>query len=75
MYKRALREQEEALRPTYTSTLDTVGNLGILYKNQGNLGKAEKMYKQALRGYEEALRPTYTSTLNTVNNLGNLYAD
>jgi hypothetical protein len=33
MYKQALREKEEALGPNYTSTLNTVGNLGNLYRD------------------------------------------
>jgi hypothetical protein len=55
------------------STLDTVNNLGILYKSQGKLGKAKTMYWQALEGREGALGPGHPSTLDTVNNLGNLY--
>jgi len=73
MYVRALQGKEEALGPMHTSTLRTVNNLGILYKNQGKPGKAEKMYMRALQGYEEALGPNHTLTLNTVGNLGILY--
>jgi tetratricopeptide (TPR) repeat protein len=57
------------------STLDTVNNLGILYKNQGKLAEAEAIYIRALEGYEKALGPDHTSTLDTVNNLGTLYSD
>ncbi|KAH6653388.1 hypothetical protein BKA67DRAFT_606880, partial [Truncatella angustata] len=35
MYLRALRGYENAWGPDHTSTLDTVNNLGILYKAQG----------------------------------------
>src|SRR5207237_2476848 len=66
---------EKALGPDHTSTLDTVNNLGLLYKSQGKLDEAEKMYQLALQGYEKALGPDHTSTLMTVNNLGLLYAD
>jgi hypothetical protein len=34
----------------HTSTLDTVNNLGLLYKNQDRLQEAEEMYMRALRG-------------------------
>jgi tetratricopeptide (TPR) repeat protein len=57
MYIRALQGCEEALGPDHTSILDTVNNLGNLYKNQGKLAEAEKMYIQALQGYEDALGP------------------
>jgi tetratricopeptide (TPR) repeat protein len=55
--------------------LDTINNLGILYKAQGKLQEAETMYQRALAGKETALGPDHSSTLATVNNLGNLYAD
>lgn len=32
MYQRALAGYEKALGPNHTSTLDTVNNLGVLYK-------------------------------------------
>ncbi|KAF2786019.1 hypothetical protein K505DRAFT_193517, partial [Melanomma pulvis-pyrius CBS 109.77] len=57
MYQRALQGKEKAWGPEHTSTLDTVNNLGILYKNQGKLVEAEKMYQRALQGYEKALGP------------------
>ena len=58
----------------HTSTLDTVNNLGNLYKNLGRLDEAEKMYLRALQGFEKAWGPEHTSTLDTVNNMGLLYA-
>ncbi|KAJ5899180.1 hypothetical protein N7495_003924 [Penicillium taxi] len=73
MYQRALAGREKALGPDHTSTLTTVNNLGLLYKNQGKLKEAEEMYQRALAGREKALGPDHTSTLDTVNNLGILY--
>ena len=75
LYVRALTGYEEALGAKHTSTLDTVNNLGVLYKNQGRMKEAEEMYLRALKGKEEALGAKHTSTLETVNNLGNLYRD
>ncbi|KAF2848245.1 TPR-like protein [Plenodomus tracheiphilus IPT5] len=75
MYQRALQGYEKAWGPEHTSTLDTVNNLGILYKNLGQLDEAEKMYQRALQGKEKAWGPEHTSTLDTVNNLGLLYTD
>jgi tetratricopeptide (TPR) repeat protein len=75
MYKRALAGFEKAWGPEHTSTLNTVNNLGDLYRNQGRLEDAETMYKRALAGYEKTRGPEHTSTLKTVNNLGLLYAD
>ncbi|KAJ5823330.1 hypothetical protein N7447_005670 [Penicillium robsamsonii] len=75
MYQRALAGKEKALGPDHTSTLDTVHNLGILYRNQGKLDQAEQIYLQALAGREKALGPDHTLTLETVHNLGHLYRD
>jgi Tfp pilus assembly protein PilF len=63
MYERALRGKKKALGPNYTLILDTVNNLGLLYADQGKLGKAEQIYEQALRGKKEALELNHTSIL------------
>ena len=72
MYQRALRGREKTWGPDYTSTLDTVSNLGNLYAGRDDLDEAEKMYQRALQGMEKAWGPDHTSTLDTVNNLGSL---
>ena len=62
MYQRALAGREKALNPDHTSTLETVHNLGVLYRDQGKLAEAEQMYQRALAGYEKALGPDHAST-------------
>jgi Flp pilus assembly protein TadD len=74
MYNRALAGREKALGPDHTSTLNTVHNLGVLYKNQGRLADAERMYNRALAGCEKVLGPDHKSTLDIVHNLGILYS-
>ena len=61
------------LGPEHTSTLDTVNNLGLLYRAQGKLAQAEQFYLRALAGYEQALQLETIPALNTVRNLGLLY--
>ncbi|KAH8696293.1 hypothetical protein BGW36DRAFT_428309 [Talaromyces proteolyticus] len=79
MYQRALEGKKKTWSPDYTSTLNTVNNLDILYKNQGKLADAEKMYQRALEGYENALGPdnilSYVPALNTTYNYGMLFED
>ncbi|KAI4122850.1 MAG: hypothetical protein LQ338_005584 [Usnochroma carphineum] len=75
MYQRALQGLEKALGPEYTSTLDTVNNLGLLYINQGKRKEAENLLQRALEGYGKTLGPEHTSTLKIANNLGILYSD
>ncbi|SLM38638.1 kinesin light chain 1, partial [Lasallia pustulata] len=48
MYRRALEGREKAWGPEHTSTLATVNNLGLLYKNQGKMAEAEAMFRRAL---------------------------
>ncbi|KAI4227193.1 MAG: hypothetical protein L6R40_008222 [Gallowayella cf. fulva] len=73
MYMRALKGYEKAWGAEHTSTLDTVNDLGSLYKNQGKMAEAEAMFMRALNGKEKAWGAEHTSTLDTVNNLAGLY--
>ena len=68
-YMRALEGKEKAWGAEHTSTLDTVNNLGILYKAQGKMAEAEKMLLRALEGYEKALDADHPKTSRTANNL------
>lgn len=47
--------------------LDSLNNLGNLYRHQGRLADAEAMYERALAGQEKALGAEHASTLNTVH--------
>ncbi len=71
MYQRALDGYEKALGPEHTSTLDTVNNLGRLYKDQGKLAEAEKMYERALGGKEKFGRPHHPRATLIGRNLNN----
>jgi tetratricopeptide (TPR) repeat protein len=73
LYQRALAGYEKTLGLEHTTTLDTVNNLGTLYRKQGKQVEAETLYQRALAGKEKALGLEHTSTLKTVNNLGVLY--
>jgi lipopolysaccharide biosynthesis regulator YciM len=53
LYMRALRGREEALGAKHTSTLDAVYNLGNLYRDNGEVGRARQMYARAAEGYEQ----------------------
>jgi tetratricopeptide (TPR) repeat protein len=73
MYQRALLGYEKALGAEHSSTVQAVGNLGILYKNWGKFTEAEQMFQRALQGFERVLDTDHTSTLLTMNKLGSLY--
>ena len=51
---RALKGKKKAWGTEHTSTLNTVNNLGNLYKDQGKMAEAEAIYMRALKGYEKA---------------------
>jgi len=53
MYVRALRGKEKAWGAEHTSTLDTVHNLGNLYKNQGKMAEAVPRALRAVNDREK----------------------
>jgi len=72
---RALAGREKAQGPVHTSTLATVNNLGLLYRDQGKLKGPETMNLRALDGYKKALGRQHSSFLNTANDLAGLYRE
>lgn len=75
MYMRALEGREKALGAEHTSTLNTINNLGCLYRAKGKLVEVEEVFMRALEGKEKLLDAEHISILRTVNNLGLLYVD
>jgi len=59
MCQRALQGYEKALGRDHTSTLNTVNNLGLLYRHQGRLNEAEAMFQRALSGFQAGLGPSH----------------
>jgi Tetratricopeptide repeat len=51
MYLWALAGNKKALGVEHMSTLDTVSNLGNLYRDQGKLAEAEQMYLRDSKPY------------------------
>ena len=72
MYVRALAGWEKALGPDHTSTLSTVNNLGLLYRDQGKLAEAEQMYQRALLGLQNSSGSEHPSTMIIMNNMKTL---
>jgi hypothetical protein len=55
--------------PDHISTLETVNNLGTLYRDQGKLAEAEQMYQRALLGLQNSLGSEHPSTMIVMNNM------
>jgi tetratricopeptide (TPR) repeat protein len=69
-----MEQRTENTDPSFSDReLFAIHNIGTLFSDRGNLGKAEKMLQRALEGYEKIWSPNHVSILATVNNLGNLY--
>ena len=75
MYIRALQGYKKALGLEHILILETLYNLGDLYRMQQKLAEAERITRTALNRYEETLGPKHPLTLGAVNNLGRLLAD
>ncbi len=73
LHQQILTGHKTAFGLHHIVTLDTVHNLGMLYREQGDQAQAEVMLERALAGYEKALGLDHVSTLSTVHNLGILY--
>jgi hypothetical protein len=69
---RALAGYEQALQLETIPVLRTVRNLGLLYRGQGQMEKAEKMFQRAVLGREKVLGPDHPHTLAVVNDLSKL---
>jgi Tfp pilus assembly protein PilF len=69
---RVLRGYEKAWGAEHTSTLDTVNNLGLVYRKQGKMADAEAMYLRALQGYESSMGADHPRTRVIARNLNAL---
>ena len=54
---------------THTDTLDTIMNIGMVYKKTGNFTKAEELYMLALDRYEKLLGKDHEDTKDCARNL------
>lgn len=54
-------------------SLQSIRQLGRLYRDQGMLKEAEIMYQHALTGMKDALGQHHLSTLDTIDDLGSVY--
>ncbi|KAF8252586.1 hypothetical protein K440DRAFT_657801 [Wilcoxina mikolae CBS 423.85] len=68
-YKRAFDGYEKALGKDHPSTLNTIGNMALVFEHQGEYDKALEWYQRALDGKEKALGKDHPSTLRTIKNI------
>ncbi|GMH57355.1 hypothetical protein TL16_g02355 [Triparma laevis f. inornata] len=73
VYERCLAGRMKALGEDHTDALDTLSNLGVVFKKLGNYEKALEYYERALKGNEKTLEKTHPDTLDTVMNIALLH--
>lgn len=74
LFLKSLILQQQKLGNENIATLSTLNNLGALYLDARQLGKAKASLDLALQVKEIMLGPDHPRTLNSVNNMGNLLA-
>ncbi|KAB8209224.1 hypothetical protein BDV34DRAFT_232507 [Aspergillus parasiticus] len=74
MLKRIILIRENVLGPAHFSTLSSVRNLGLLYKDRGSFDDAENLYKRVFTGREKLYGPNHYSTIRVLQDLGYLHS-
>jgi tetratricopeptide (TPR) repeat protein len=70
LLERALAIREEQRGPEHPSTAQSLNDLALLLKTQGDLAAARPLYERALAIREKALGPEHPNTAQSLNNLG-----
>jgi hypothetical protein len=73
--ERAWRLRREHLGVDHELTLESLNNLGVLYKAAGRLDLAESTLRECLAFREKTLGADHVQTLNTVNGLATVLED
>lgn len=72
-HQQALLIREELFGSNHPDVADSLNELALLARNQGNYKKAEEFHKQALAIREKALGELHPLTAKSLNNLSVLY--
>jgi CHAT domain-containing protein/Tfp pilus assembly protein PilF len=73
--ERALEIRERVLGPDHPDLAACLNSLGILYKNKGDLVKAEALYQRALAIREKTMGSEHPGVAAVLNNLAIVYRD
>jgi serine/threonine protein kinase/Tfp pilus assembly protein PilF len=71
--ERALALRRDKLGPSHPDTLESMNDLGALYRDSARDDEAEQLFKQALAGRRDRLGTDHPDTLDTMNNLAALW--
>jgi tetratricopeptide (TPR) repeat protein len=73
-FERALAIRENAFGAT-PDTAESLNNLALLLKHQGNLAEARSLFERALAIWEKVLGPDHPNTAASLNNLAGMLED
>ncbi|KAF8473485.1 hypothetical protein BDZ91DRAFT_714700 [Kalaharituber pfeilii] len=65
----------EKLGADHPSTVDTINNIAVVYKQQGKYSQALELYQRTLAGREKSLGVDHPSTLDTVHGMAIVYEE
>jgi tetratricopeptide (TPR) repeat protein len=73
LYRNALAVREETLGPEHPDTAESLNNLAVLLRHQGDFAGARPLYERALAIREKALGPEHPDTAQSLGNLAGLF--
>ena len=75
LYERALAIRERRLGPAHAETAETLNNLALLLRDEGNHAAARPLLERALAINEQTFGPAHAATATSLNNLALLLRD
>jgi len=75
LYERALAIREKRLGPNHPDTAETLNNLALLLRDEGNHAAARPLLERALAINEKTFGPEHAATATSLNNLALLLRD
>lgn len=73
--QRALEIRRRERGDEHPETLDSIGHLGDLFRNQGRYGEAEPLLRKSLEASRRTLGDEHPKTLTSISNLGAVLKD
>ncbi len=73
LYELAIEIKEKHYGKGHIQTASTILNLGVVYRNLGNLEKAKELYELAIEIEEKHYGKGHIKTASTILNLGGIY--
>ncbi len=69
LHQRGLELRESVLGPDHPATAESLNNLAILLKHQGDYAEARRLYERAVATYERRFGPNHPDTATALGNL------